>query len=71
MFRPSMRNFVRMIVLISVVLVAGRIGSAAASEPLVIAVSPSLAALIERYWEGRFVLYAPQQGQVELRRNPE
>ena len=35
MLRTSMRNFVRMTVLIVVVLVAGGIGSAAASEPLV------------------------------------
>ena len=52
MLRLSVWNFLRMTVLIGVVLIAGRIGSAAASEPLVIAASPSLAVLIERHWEG-------------------
>ena len=52
MLRISMQNFLRMTVLVGVVLVAGGIGSAPASEPLVIVVSPSLAALIERHWEG-------------------
>jgi molybdate transport system substrate-binding protein len=47
MLRTSMRNFVRMTVLIVVVLVAGGIGSAAASEPLVVAASPSLAQPLE------------------------
>ena len=47
MLRTSMRDFVRMTMLIVVVLVAGGIGSAAASEPLVIAASPSLATPLE------------------------
>jgi molybdate transport system substrate-binding protein len=47
MLRTSMRNFVRTTVLIVVVLVAGGIGLAAASEPLVIAASPSLAQPLE------------------------
>ncbi len=47
MLRTSMRNFVRTTVLIVVVLVAGGIGSVAASEPLVIAGSPSLATPLE------------------------
>jgi len=47
MLRTSMRNFVRMTVLIVVVLAAGGIGSAAASEPLVVAASPSLAQPLE------------------------
>jgi len=34
MLRTSMRNFVRMTVLIVAVLLAGGVGSAAASEPL-------------------------------------
>ncbi len=42
-----MQNFVKMTVLIVVVLIAGRIGSASASEPLVIAGSPSLAIPLE------------------------
>jgi molybdate transport system substrate-binding protein len=42
-----MRNFVKTTVLIVVVLVAGGIGLAAASEPLVIAASPSLAQPLE------------------------
>ena len=42
-----MQNFVKTTVLIAVVLVAGGIGSATASEPLVIAASPSLAAPLE------------------------
>jgi molybdate transport system substrate-binding protein len=42
-----MLNFMRMTVLIVVVLVAGGIGSAATSEPLVIATSPSLATPLE------------------------
>jgi len=47
MLRTSMRNFVRTTVLIVVVLVAGGICSAVASEPLVIAGSPSLATPLE------------------------
>jgi molybdate transport system substrate-binding protein len=47
MLRTSMQNFVRMTVLIVAVLIAGGIGSAAASEPLVIAGSPSLATPLE------------------------
>ena len=47
MLRISMQNFVKTTVLIAVVLVAGGIGSATASEPLVIAASPSLAAPLE------------------------
>ena len=43
MLRTSMRNVVRMTVLIVAVLLAGGIDSAAASEPLVVAASPSLA----------------------------
>jgi len=42
-----MRNFVRMTVLIVAVLVAAGIGSSAASEPLLIAGSPSLATPLE------------------------
>ena len=42
-----MRNFVGMTLWIVVVLVAGGIGSAEASEPLVIAGSPSLATPLE------------------------
>ena len=47
MLRTSMRNVVRMTVLIVAVLLAGGIGSAAASEPLVVAASPSLAQPLE------------------------
>src|SRR4249920_3749260 len=47
MFRTSNRNFIRLTVLIVFVLVPGGIGSAAASEPLVIAASPSLATPLE------------------------
>jgi molybdate transport system substrate-binding protein len=47
MLRTSMRNFVRTTVLIVAVLLAGGIGSAAASEPLVVAASPSLAQPLE------------------------
>lgn len=47
MLRTSMRDFVRMTVLIVAVLLAGGIGSAGASEPLVIAASPSLAAPLD------------------------
>ena len=47
MLRTSMRNVVKTTVLVVVVLVAGGIGLAAASEPLVIAGSPSLAAPLE------------------------
>jgi molybdate transport system substrate-binding protein len=42
-----MQNFVRMTVLIVAVLIAGGIGSASASEPLLIAGSPSLATPLE------------------------
>jgi molybdate transport system substrate-binding protein len=47
MLRTSMRKFVGLTVLIVVVLVAGGIGSNAASEPLVVAASPSLAQPLE------------------------
>src|SRR6266849_10902657 len=47
MLKTSMRNFIRMTVPIVAVLLAGGIGSAAASEPLVIASSPSLAIPLE------------------------
>ena len=43
MLRKPMRDFVRMTALIVVVLVAGGMAPAAASEPLIIAASPSLA----------------------------
>jgi molybdate transport system substrate-binding protein len=42
-----MQNFVRMTVLIVAVLIVGGIGSASASEPLIIAASPSLATPLE------------------------
>lgn len=47
MLKTSIRNLVRTSVLIVVVLVAGGIGSAASSEPLVVAASPSLAQPLE------------------------
>jgi len=47
MLRKFMRSFVRVSVLAIIVLTVGGIGPAAASEPLVIAASPSLAAALE------------------------
>ena len=47
MLRKLMSNFVRPTLLIAIVLIAGEITSASASEPLVIAASPSMAAPLE------------------------